>query len=220
LKEGLRIQAPHSDIKMVSFLISDGTLYLMSPPAASVPGEITLLLSGAGAGDNGALRELLEIVYPELRRLARVAMRRDWFHHTLQGTAVVHEAFLRLFRREIRMSWENREIFFLSAASEMRRVLIEHARSRHSMKRWGEQVRVPLNERSESYEDRLEQSAVIAQAVERLKQIDPRGAQVVDLRFFAGLTHEEIARVLNYDARTVERDWNFAKGWLRHFLSQ
>ena len=179
--------------------------------------EITRLLEEVGRGERSALDELWPVVYDELRRLARSLLRGERADHTLQPTALVHEAWVRLIGSEP-VTWENRRQFFGVAASAMRRVLVDHARRRLADKRGGGAVKLSL-----SHADRVAAGTdpdvlALDDALNRLSQIDPDKSRLVELRFFAGLTVEETARVLGQSMRTVERDWTFAKTWLAREL--
>jgi len=180
-------------------------------------GDVTRLLAQMRDGKTGASDELFARVHHELRRLAAGQMRHERRDHTLQATALVHEAYLRLVdQREA--SSENRAHFFGTAASVMRRILIDHARARQADKRGGDQVRVDLDEAGGVAAEHSDSLVELDAAVDRLAAIDPRRARVVELRFFGGLTVEEIAGVMGVGTRTVDRDWRVARAWLRREL--
>lgn len=173
----------------------------------------TQLLLAWGAGDREALDQMLPLVYEELHRLAARYLRRERPDHTLQPTALVHEAYLRLINQR-QADWRNRAQFMGLAASAMRRILVNHARDRAAAKRRGrrEQVSISLLE-APSGGPEVELIA-LEQALERLAELDPRKARVVELRFFGGLTADEVAEVLEVSRATVEREWTFARAWL------
>jgi RNA polymerase sigma factor (TIGR02999 family) len=183
---------------------------------AGTGGDLLAALRQEGASGTGAL---LPAVYNELRRLARHYLSHERPGHTLQATALVHEVYLRLIpQREA--TWDDRARFIGVAAHVMRQILVEHARARGRQKRGGDQERVPLDERVawidpgdlSSWED-------LDRALNRLAELDPRQAQIVELRYFGGLTVDETARVLDISAKTVKRDWSIARAWLRRELT-
>lgn len=178
------------------------------------PGEITELLRELSAGHNEVVDRLVPLVYGELHRLAQHYMAREKAGHTLQPTALVHEAYLRLINKRD-LAWQDRMHFFAVAAREMRRVLVEVARLRHAKKRGGADAqRVDLDEAMIFSDENLSELLVLNDALERLAAIDPRQREIVDLRFFGGLTIEEVGQSLRLSPRTVTREWNFAKAWL------
>jgi RNA polymerase sigma-70 factor, ECF subfamily len=170
-----------------------------------------LLLAWSG-GDRSALDQLTPIVYRELHRLARQYMRRERPGHSLQTTALVHEAYIRLVDCN-RMQWQSRAHFFAVSAQMMRRILVEHAR-RHNLKRGGNVEHVSLDEAAGLGSERAADMVALDDAINSLARFDARKARVVEMRFFGGLTTEEVAAVLNVSAITVMRDWNTAKAWL------
>jgi RNA polymerase sigma-70 factor, ECF subfamily len=176
------------------------------------PQEITTLLIGWRAGDRTAGDELVAIVYPELRRLAAHYLRQERVGHTLQATALVHELYVRLFASEP-VSWENRAHFFAVAAQQLRRILIDYARSARAAKRGGHFARVTLADIPQPMQENLDLLA-LDEALARLEELDPRVARVVELRFFAGLEEKDAATVLDISVATLKRDWTFAKAWL------
>jgi RNA polymerase sigma-70 factor (ECF subfamily) len=174
-----------------------------------------------GADKTRPLEDLFEILYPELRRLASSFMAGERKEHTLQPTALVHEVYLRL-ANQTQTGWRGRGHFFAVGAKVMRHILVDHARARGRDRRGGAWRRVTLSEAIlPAMEDGLEQDQLLAidQALERLAALDPREAQVVELRFFAGLTLPEIADLLEVSKRTVEADWTHARAWLLRALA-
>ena len=176
-------------------------------------GEFTRLLTAYRNGDAAAGAELFSLVYQELRQLARQYMRHERADHTLQPTALVHEAYLRLFG-EGAIEYQNRGHFFLIAARQMRRILVDHARAQHAARRAGGLLKVPLEELRETPQAIPQDLAALDEALTDLERLHQRTSQVVELRFFGGLTEEETARVLGLSVATVKRDWEFAKLWL------
>jgi RNA polymerase sigma factor (TIGR02999 family) len=180
--------------------------------------EITILLAGARAGDRVCQSRLFEVVYGELRHIAAAQLRGERPDHTLQPTALVHEAYVRLLGRGD-VPWENRAHFFSTAAGTMRRILIDHARKRRAHKRDGALKRVDLDDHHAGFGDEdAERLLVVDEALEKLAQWDERQARVVELRFFGGLTVDETADVLRISAKTVKRDWAMARAWLETLL--
>ena len=180
--------------------------------------DITELLIAWSSGDRSALDQLAPIVYEELRRQARALMARERPGHTLQTTALVNEAYLRLVDCN-RMRWQDRAHFFAVSAQMMRRVLVDHAR-RQNLKRGGGLKRVSLDEAADIGIDRASEFVAIDDALNALAEIDPRKASVVELRFFGGLSVEETAETLKLAPITVIRDWNMARAWLYRELSR
>jgi RNA polymerase sigma-70 factor, ECF subfamily len=177
-------------------------------------GEVTLLLRQWREGDQRAFERLSELVYGELRRMARGYLAGERRDHTLQPTALVHEAYLRLVDQKA-MAWEDRRHFFALAATTMRRILVDHARGQRCEKRGGDQRRVGLDAVDElPAADRAAEVIAVDEALERLAVEDRLKASVVELRFFAGLTNEEVATVLGLSEPTVRRHWRTAKLWL------
>jgi RNA polymerase sigma-70 factor (ECF subfamily) len=164
-------------------------------------------------GDGAAMEELLPLVYQELRRRAANYLRRERQGHTLQPTALVHEAYLRMID-QTQVRWQNRAHFFGVAAQMMRRILVDHARSQHAEKRGGDAVKLSLDENIDVSNDRSSDLVALDEALSRLAEIDPQKSRVVELRFFGGLSVEETAEVLNVSAPTVKRHWRLAKAWL------
>ena len=178
-------------------------------------GEVSQLLRAWSGGDTVALERLTPIVYQELRRLARRYMKGERAGHSLQATALVHEAYIRLVDYQ-RMQWQDRAHFFAVSAQLMRRILVERAR-RHNLKRGGGVPHILLDEESI---DSAPSTSLVAldDAIDALHQMDPRKARVVEMRFFGGLSVEETAEVLKVSAVTVMRDWRSAKAWLSREL--
>jgi RNA polymerase sigma-70 factor, ECF subfamily len=180
-------------------------------------GEVSGLLQAWTAGDKGALDRLTPVVYDELRRLARGYLRRERAGHSLQTTALVNEAYVRLVDYK-RMRWQNRAHFFAVSAELMRRILVEHAR-RHNLKRGGGVQHVSLEAAAQVGGGRAADLVALDDAMKALDRLDHRKAQVVEMRFFGGLSVEETAEVLKVSAITVMRDWNTAKAWLYRELA-
>jgi RNA polymerase sigma factor (TIGR02999 family) len=181
--------------------------------------QVTLLLDQWSHGNEAALNELIPLVEAELHRLARQYMSRERAGHTLQTTALVNEAYLRLAQvHDVR--WESRAHFFAISARIMRRIMIDHARSRQQLKRGGGAVRMTLDEGAVLADERSAELLALDEALEALNIEYPRKAQVVELRFFGGLTNVEAAAVLKVDERTVKRDWEFARAWLHKRISE
>jgi RNA polymerase sigma factor (TIGR02999 family) len=177
------------------------------------PAEITTLLKAWGSGDGEALDQLAERVYGELRTMARQYMRKERPDHSLQTTALVHEAYLRLVDAS-GIEWQERAQFFAMAAQMMRRILVDAARARRSQKRGGAAVRVNLDETAVLSPARDRSILALDDALAEFSQVAPRQARVVELRYFGGLSEKEIVMVLNVSPRTVRRDWEFARAWL------
>ncbi len=182
------------------------------------PHDVTRLLKEWANGDGPALEALTPLVYAELRRLAGAYLRSEGPGHTLQPTALVHEAFLRLVGHA--PECENRSHFYGVAAHVMRRILIDHARTRRAVKRGGQFVHLSLKDDLVLSHEQEPDLEALDEALERLGAADPRKARVVELRFFGGLSVEESAEVLNVSEVTVRRDWQFAKTWLLRELSR
>lgn len=181
--------------------------------------EVTQLLLAWSEGDKEALDRLMSVVYAELQRLARHYLRRERPGHTLQTTALVNEAYMRLIDARM-VQWQNRAHFFAISARLMRQILVDFARERGYQKRGGGAHRVPLDEALVIGGQPDEDLVALDAALRGLAQIDERKSQVVELRFFGGLTVEETAGVLNVSPETVRRDWRLAKSWLRRRLSE
>jgi len=177
------------------------------------PGELTALLRAWGRGDLDARDELLPLVYEELRRRAAAYLRLERAGHTLQPTALIHEAYLRLVGQQ-RVAWQNRAQFFGVAAQMMRRILVDHARAQHAAKRPAAEMKVTLDDRIGQTEPIDCDLLLLNQALGELTAFDPRQAQIVELRYFGGLTEHEVAEVLAISRSTVTREWQTAKAWL------
>jgi RNA polymerase sigma factor (TIGR02999 family) len=175
--------------------------------------DVTQILERVERGDARAAEELLPLVYEELRRLATHKMALEAPGHTLQPTALVHEAWLRLVGAPVQ-DWHSRGHFFMAAAQAMRRILIERARQKSRLKRGGDQQRVPLEELELADHADSETLLLVEEALQRLAKEDPVKARLVELRFFTGLSNEEAARVLDVSAPTAKRYWAYARAWL------
>jgi len=181
--------------------------------------HVTQLLRAWGDGDAGAFEQLVPLVYGELHRLARRYMAQERPGHTLQTTALVNEAYLRLVD-STHASWQNRTQFFAICAQVMRRILVDWARARQAAKRGGEAHPLELEEALVVSDKPGENLVALDDALRELAALDPRKSRVVELRFFGGLSVEESAEVLDVSVETVMRDWKFAKTWLRRELSK
>ena len=177
------------------------------------PGEITNVLERLRAGEADAREELMALVYTDLRRIAAGQMRGERPNHTLQPTALVHETYLRLLGKE-KLGWENRSHFFAAAASAMRHILVDHARVARAGKRGGGAMAEELTDMVASIQGRVDEILAVDEALDRLNQISPRQKTIVEMRFYAGFTEEEIAEILGLASRTVKREWATAKAWL------
>jgi RNA polymerase sigma factor (TIGR02999 family) len=173
---------------------------------------VTRLLVQWADGDRQAMEELLPLVYEELRRLARRYLQRENPGHTLQGTALVHEAYIRLIDQNV--SWQSRAHFFGIAAQMMRRILVDHARARNAVKRGDGACRVTLDEGLVASESRDVNILALDEALTRLAQLDQQQSQIVELRFFGGLSIEDTSEILKISPATVKRDWAMARAWL------
>jgi RNA polymerase sigma factor (TIGR02999 family) len=181
------------------------------------PKEITQLLAAWSQGEEGALAELLPLVYGELRRIAHGYLRRHAPGNTWQTTAVIHETYLRLVKQPER-AWDGRKHFYALAAKIMRDILVDYARQREQLKRGGGAQAVELDEAAVIAVDRTAELVALDDVLQQLAQRDPRQCQVVELRYFGGLSVEETAEVLKVSPVTVARDWNMAKAWLQREL--
>jgi RNA polymerase sigma factor (TIGR02999 family) len=182
------------------------------------PKDVTQLLLAWNGGDRAALDRLIPLVYEELRRAARRYMRRERTGHTLQTTALVNEVYMRLIDAE-NVRWQDRAHFFAISAQLMRRVLVDSARRRQQLKRGGALQQVTLDEALMIASDRDLDLVALDEALNALASLDQRQSQVVEMRFFGGLTEDEIAEVLGVSPRTVRNDWTVAKAWLLRELS-
>ena len=180
--------------------------------------QVTQLLVAWGNGDQVARDQLMSVVYQELHRLAHHYMKRESPGHTLQTSALVNEAFVRLVDQK-NVQWQNRAHFFGIAAQMMRRILVDYARGRNYAKRGGGAQQISLNEGLIVSEERSAEVVGVHEALEQLAEFDPRKSQIVELRFFGGLSIEETAGVLGVSPGTVMRDWTLAKAWLRREIS-
>lgn len=180
----------------------------------SGPQHITIMLKAWNEGDEGVLDSLMPLVYDELRRQASQYLRRERSGHTLQTTALIHEAYIKLVGQE-NVRWQNRSHFFAIASQAMRRILVDHARTRHREKRGGAASDLPLDE---AFHIGAPQKSVdlvaLDEALQRLELLDKRQARIVELRYFSGLTNDETAEVLGVSNATVRNDWSMAKAWL------
>ncbi len=175
--------------------------------------EVTRLLQSLTAGNAEAVDALVPLVYSELRRLAAHYLKSEREGHTLQPTALVHEAFLKLVEQET--AWQNRNHFFAIAASVMRRILVDYARGYKAEKRGGAAEKVSLEDAFVFVKEKPAEMIALDEALEELAEIDPRRAKVVELKFFGGLNNEEIAEVLGVHSNTILRDWKLARAWLK-----
>ena len=178
--------------------------------------QVTQLLLDWRDGNRAALDGLLPLVHDELHRIAHRHMRRERPNHTLQTSALLNEAYLRLVDQEV--AWQNRAHFFAIAANLMRQILINYAEARNSAKRGGGQQQVSLTDAAQQIGGRADDVLALNQALEQLATLNPKQARVVELRFFGGLTIEETAQVLGVSHGTVERDWKLARAFLHHTL--
>ena len=181
--------------------------------------EITQQLIAWSNGDTAALDKLIPVVYQELRRMAERHLRSESAGHSLQPTALVHEAYLRLIDQK-QVDWQNRAHFFGVAAQMMRRILTDHAKAKHRAKRGGPARKVSLDEAANYTQERAAELLALDEALEMLTELDARKSRIVELRYFGGLTVEETAQVLGVSDKTVMRDWNLAKAWLYQQLNQ
>jgi RNA polymerase sigma-70 factor, ECF subfamily len=176
------------------------------------PGQTTRLLKAMHAGDHAAAEQLLPLVYAELHRVANAYMRRERADHTLQPTALINEAYLRLVHEDV--DWNSRAHFVGFAAHVMRRVLVDYARAHNAEQRGGKMERIELQDQLAVSPERLEEVSLIDEALERLEKKNPRQARVVELRYFGGLSIEQIGATLGIAPRSVKRDWSLARIWL------
>lgn len=182
-------------------------------------GEVTLLLDRLAGGDRSAEEALMPRVYTELHRLAMMRLRGERADHTLQATALVNEAYLRMCR-SAEIGWQNRAHFFRVAARMMRRILVDYARQRNAEKRNFGGAAVPLDDVIVVSDDRTVEALEIDGALQALAELSPRQAEVVEMRFFGGLSEEEIAVTLGKSVRTIRRDWLMARAWLHERLNR
>jgi len=179
--------------------------------------NITMMLGQLSDGNREVVDKLLPLVYDELRRLAHGQLRGERADHTLNATALVHEAYLKLVDQE-RVNWQNRAHFFAIAAQSMRRILINYAESRRAQKRGGGQAVATFSDELMGGETKAEELIDLDEALKRLEELNERQSKVVEFRFFGGLSQEEIAEVLGVSVPTVKRDWRVAKAWLSREL--
>jgi RNA polymerase sigma-70 factor, ECF subfamily len=184
----------------------------------ALPQEITQLLMHWSQGDKSALDQLVPLVYPELRRIAKRHMNREGAAHTLQTSALINEAYLKLVDQQ-NVKWQDRAHFFAVAAQVMRHILVDHARTRNYAKRGGGAPKLPLNEAAALTEQRAAELIALDDALRDLARLDARRSQIVELRFFGGLSLEETAEVMNTSPSTVQREWRAAKAWLHHTMT-
>jgi len=184
---------------------------------SSVPGEVTQLLLAIQDGDESARHRLIAVLYKELHRIATSYIRRERSDHTLQPTALVHEAYLQLIDQK-GVSWQDRTHFIATAAQVMRRILVDHARSRNAAKRGGPRYRTTLTGNIAQVPGQDIDVLALDEALDRLAEADDRQARIVEFHFFGGLTFDEIALLLKVSERTVKREWRFAKAWLHSEL--
>jgi RNA polymerase sigma-70 factor (ECF subfamily) len=187
--------------------------------AIKPPKEITELLQKCSEGDELAIEQLMPLVYKELHKMAKKFMSNQRSDQTLQTTALIHEAYLKLVRAD-KQNWTNRVHFFNIAAQSMRHILIDYLRQRQVQKRGGHFEKVHLDEAFLVSDERAAGLVELDEALKRLADLDERKSRVVELRFFAGLDNEEIAQALNITSKTVIRDWQFARSWLLRELSE
>ncbi|MDX6497220.1 MAG: hypothetical protein QOG23_480 [Blastocatellia bacterium] len=187
--------------------------------AKRLPEGVTQLLERWSQGDEEALDQLMPLVYDELHRLAGAYLRRERGEHTLQPTALVNEAYLKLVRQR-NIQWQNRAQFFGVAAQLMRRILVDHARANYADKRGGDRVNVSLKNIGAFGTQPTTDVLALHDVLNRLAEIDPDQSRIVELRFFGGLTIEETAEVMQVSHSTVEREWKIAKAWLKRELTR
>ena len=185
----------------------------------SQPGEVTQLLIEIRAGNREAEEQLIRLVYAELRRLAAHYLRAERADHTLQPTALVHEAYIRLTKVQ-ELEWHSRSHFFATAATIMRRILVDHARAQQAEKREALHNAISLEDVLVVSTTRSSELVALDEALSKLAHLDPRRSKIVELRFFGGLSEEEIGTVMGISARTVKRDWRIAKAWLYDELNR
>jgi RNA polymerase sigma-70 factor, ECF subfamily len=202
---------------MVHWSMSANPSHRTADPATSA--DVTILLGQMVQGDPQAASRLVPLVYGELRQMAARYMRRERVDHTLQTTALVHEAYLKLVE-QTPASWQNRAHFFAVAAQVMRHILIDHARGHLREKRGGGQAVLQLDEGLVFSPEQSSELLEVDAALHRLSELDPRQGKIVELRFFGGLTVEETAAALGVSPKTVKRDWSVAKAWLHGELKQ
>ncbi len=176
--------------------------------------DVTQILHQIESGDPSAAEHLLPLVYDELRKLAAARMAQESPDHTLQATALVHEAYVRLVDQEVAQQWNHRGHFYYAAAEAMRRILVEHARSKQSARRGGHHQRFRLDPEELAFVEKRDDLLELNEAIDQLAAQDERKAALVKLRYFAGLTMAEAAKSLGISVATAERDWSYARVWL------
>jgi RNA polymerase sigma-70 factor, ECF subfamily len=181
------------------------------------PTDVTLMLKQLSSGDQNAVNRLVPVLYDELRRLAGYFLRKERSDHTLQATALVHEAYLRLVDQR-KVEWKNRSHFFGVAAQVMRRILVDHARSHQAVKRGAAVPKLSLDEALDVCSEKSEELLALDELLTRLSVMDAQQARVVELRYFGGLSVEETAELIGVSTPTVKRDWAMAKAWLAYQL--
>jgi len=186
---------------------------------AELPNELTQLLIDWSKGDQAALDRLIPLVHAELRRMARRYMARENPGHTLQTSALINEAYIRLTDQQ-NVAWQDRSHFFAVAAQVMRHILVDHARSHCYAKRGGRQHRVPLDEATTVVDQQARELMALDDSLTSLAALDQRKSQIIELRFFGGLTIEETADAMDISPKTVTREWRSAKAWLHHEMSK
>jgi RNA polymerase sigma factor (TIGR02999 family) len=181
--------------------------------------QLTKLLADVNAGQPSALEDLMHMVYAQLRQLAERFLRGERDDHTLQPTALVHEAFLKL-TGHTNLDWKDRQHFFRTAAQAMRRILVDYARSHKAQKRGGDRQKLTLEDVGTASTDDHAQIVAVDAALQRLQSLDPRQSQIVELRFFGGLTISEAAEVMNLSPATIKREWTLARAWLHREVTE
>jgi len=189
------------------------------PDSVSLMSEVTRILNAIEQGEPRAAEDLLPLVYEELRRLAAHQMADEKPGQTLDGTGLVHEAYLRLVGSESDRKWDGQRHFFATAAEAMRRILIENARRKKRLKRGGELRRVTLNDRQIVLSADPDELLAVDEAIAALAEVDPQAAELVKLRYFTGFTTEEAAKILDMPVRSAYRNWSYARAWLYRFLN-
>jgi RNA polymerase sigma factor (TIGR02999 family) len=193
--------------------VSSGICYKVTAMPLNATPDVTMLLLAWNNGDHEALDRLMPVVYNELRRLARRYMRSENPGHTLQATALVNDLYVQLIDQK-RVNWQNRAHFFGAAAQIIRRLLVDHARSRHRLKRGGGGLKVEWDEAINASKPVQMDLIALDAALNQLAVLEPQQSRIIELRFFAGLSIEETAEALKISAATVKRDWAFARAWL------
>lgn len=191
----------------------------MASPDDSSDNHLTELLHKWNSGDLSAQDDVMQAIYQEMRKRARIYLRKERQGHTLQTTALVHEVYLRIIKQN-RVQWQNRNHFFGIAAQMMRRILLDYARKRDAEKRGGQEIRIALEDAT-NIPDRKDTNLIaLDEALTRLAELDPRQSQIVELRYFGGLSVEDTAEVLNISVATLMREWRLAKMWLYNEINK